>query len=128
MRFGDRLIKLRKKSNMTRSDLAKVLKLTYSAVSKYETDMRKPDQDILIKLADLFNVTTDYLLGRTANPNPPDTCPKDNKIYQVIEDLGQCITSQIYDLQELTDIEKESLSICLHGIKARRNEKNTEKK
>lgn len=127
MEFGERLKKLREKNNMTRDELAKVLRLTYSAVSKYETGIRKPDQDILIELADLFNVTTDYLLGRTAIPTSPDKYPNDYKIYQIIENLGQCITSQIYNLKELTDTEKESLNILLYGIQAKRKEKSSKK-
>lgn len=70
MDFGQRIKHLRENKNMTRDDLANKLNISYSTISKYETNVRFPDQEMLVKLADLFNVTTDYLLGRSNNPNP----------------------------------------------------------
>lgn len=66
--FGDRLKELRFKKKMTQRDLAKYLNITQSAVARYESDSGgMPSQDILIKMADLFGVSTDYLLGRDVN-------------------------------------------------------------
>ncbi len=62
--FGSRLAKLREKKNISRKELAKILGISYQTISKYETNKRNPDFNILIKLADFFDVTTDYLLGR----------------------------------------------------------------
>lgn len=63
--FGERLLKLRKKSNMTLEELAESVGTTKSTISRYENGMRQPKQDILEAFADFFNVSTDYLLGRT---------------------------------------------------------------
>ena len=61
--FGERLKKLRKENNLTQSELAKQLHVTKSIISYYELGDRTPSTDILIKLAYIFNVSTDYLLG-----------------------------------------------------------------
>ncbi len=65
MKFGDRIKFLREKEYTERSGLADKIGLTYHALSKYETSEREPDFQTLIKIADYFNVSTDYLLGRS---------------------------------------------------------------
>lgn len=69
MSFGEKLAMLRGEKNMSRNDLAKVLNISYSSISKYETEIRFPDQEMLRKIADYFQVSTDYLLGRTTVRN-----------------------------------------------------------
>lgn len=66
--FGKRLRKLRLAKNMTQSELGKVVNVTNVGVAKWESDDRFPDKDTLIKLADFFDVSLDYLLGRTDYP------------------------------------------------------------
>lgn len=61
--FGDTLKKLRKNAGMTQTELAKRLGITKSVVSYYELQERTPSPDVLIRLAGIFHVTTDYLLG-----------------------------------------------------------------
>ncbi len=63
--FGTRLKELRKSRGMTQAELASRLSVTKSVVSYYELLERSPSPDILIKLSDIFHVTTDYLLGIT---------------------------------------------------------------
>lgn len=65
MEFGDRLKQLREESRLTRGDLSDRLKVSYSTVSKYETNVRFPDKETLVFLADLFDVSLDYLLCRS---------------------------------------------------------------
>ena len=61
--FGNILKTLRLRENMTQAQLAQKLKLTKSVISAYETGLRLPSYDILIHIAKIFNVSTDYLLG-----------------------------------------------------------------
>jgi len=70
MEFKDRLIQLRKENNMSREELANKLNLSYSAISKYETGIRTPDDDIKKKIAEYFNVSLDYLMGVSDIRNP----------------------------------------------------------
>ncbi|KLR75305.1 XRE family transcriptional regulator [Geobacillus sp. T6] len=72
MTFGKRLRFLRKKMNMTQKDLADRFSLGESTIGMYERDEREPSFEFVRQLADFFNVTTDYLLGRTDHPNPPE--------------------------------------------------------
>lgn len=61
--FGSILKTLRRKENYTQAQLAQRLGLTKSVISAYETGLRLPSYDILIHIAGIFNVITDYLLG-----------------------------------------------------------------
>lgn len=61
--FGDRLKDLRKEKGVTQPELASLFNVTTSTVSAWEVGKAQPNYDILIGLADYFNVTTDYLLG-----------------------------------------------------------------
>lgn len=61
--FGDTLKTLRLKENMTQAQLAQKLGLTKSVISAYETGLRLPSYDILIHIAQIYKVSTDYLLG-----------------------------------------------------------------
>lgn len=61
--FGEKLRALRTEAGMTQTDLAKKLNITKSVVSYYELQERTPSPDVLIRLADIFHVSADYLLG-----------------------------------------------------------------
>lgn len=60
--FYIKLKYLREKENLTREQLAGALDITYSTLSKYETNKRQPDFETLKKIASFFSVSTDYLL------------------------------------------------------------------
>lgn len=61
--FAKKLKLLRTDKHITQAQLAERLWITKSMVSAYETSMRMPSYDVLVKIAKYFNVTTDYLLG-----------------------------------------------------------------
>lgn len=61
--FGKRLSELRKQNHMTQQVLSERLCVTKATVSAYETGVRLPSFDVLIKIAYIFHVSTDYLLG-----------------------------------------------------------------
>ncbi|PYG90376.1 DNA-binding NtrC family response regulator [Ruminiclostridium sufflavum DSM 19573] len=65
--FGIRLKKLRKNANLSQEDLGKLLGLGRTAVANWETNQTEPTGENIKKLADLFKVTTDFLLGYKAN-------------------------------------------------------------
>ena len=67
--FAKRLKELRLKSEYSQKQLGDLLGITQQAVQKWEKDIAHPDIDALIKMADFFDVTIDYLLGRTDTPN-----------------------------------------------------------
>ncbi|MDA1935458.1 transcriptional regulator [Bacillus cereus] len=65
--FGNMLNSLRKDKKLRQEDMAKHLGIARTTYAMYEQGRREPDYDTLQKLADFFNVSVDYLLGRTNN-------------------------------------------------------------
>lgn len=63
--LGLRLANMRKKNKMTQQELADKLGFSRGQLANYEQGQREPDYDTLQKIADFFEVSTDYLLGRT---------------------------------------------------------------
>ncbi|MCJ8014401.1 helix-turn-helix transcriptional regulator [Paenibacillus sp. KQZ6P-2] len=68
MNHDNRIAELRDQRGWTQEELAQSLGITRAALSHYEKNRRKPDFEILTKLADKFEVSIDYLIGRTAQP------------------------------------------------------------
>lgn len=65
----NRIKNLRETSNETQEELGKILNVSKATISKYENGTVEMSNDTLIKLANHFNVSTDYLLGRTDIPD-----------------------------------------------------------
>ena len=62
--FALRLRQLRKDKHLTQAQVASRIGVTPSMVSSYETDIRLPSYDVMMRIADVFGVTVDYLLCR----------------------------------------------------------------
>lgn len=71
-KFGELLAELRADKKLTQRDLAHVLHVSVGTISNYENNVHFPDVEKLMELADFFEVTTDYLLGRCEVPFSPD--------------------------------------------------------
>lgn len=65
--FGSRLRQLRKEDNLTQKELAAKLGLAFSTISMYERGIREPDFETTEAIADYFNVSMDFLLGKSTN-------------------------------------------------------------
>lgn len=63
--IGERLRSLREEKELTQQQIADVMDSTQQKISNYEKDVVEPDCETLVKLANYFNTTTDYILGRT---------------------------------------------------------------
>lgn len=66
-RFGERIRKLREDAGINQPQFAQALEVKTATINRYENDIREPEYATLIKIADYFNVSVDYLLGRTEN-------------------------------------------------------------
>lgn len=89
--FSKKLKALRLQESMTQADLANKLNLTKSVVSAYETGTRMPSYEVLVSIAKIFKVSTDYLLGVNSKTT--------------------------VDLSGLTDMEKEAVMTLIQTMK-----------
>lgn len=64
----ERLKELRKQKGKSQEEVANELNISRAAYSSYENGTREPSNEVLLKIADYYRVSTDYLLGRTDSP------------------------------------------------------------
>lgn len=90
--FGSTLKTLRKRHNLTQQELGLRIGLSKAVVSKYENEMGYPTFDVLIKIADYFGVSTDYLLGvskeKTIDVSELSESQLDT-VYRIIEEFNK---------------------------------------
>lgn len=97
----DNLRKLRESKNITQTRLSVEIEISQEIISHYEIGGSRPNVENLIKIADYFNCSTDYLLNRTTNP-------KINKALKNDE-----TTELLYKYDSLSKEDKQHLSCFL---------------
>lgn len=99
----EKLKALRNEMGISQASLADTLGLSQQAIGKWETGNSEPDTDMLIKLASLFNVSVDYLLGRTEDRNPikEDDMPPNVKI--LLRNAKKLTPEQLEAIQTLVN-------------------------
>ncbi|OPA74120.1 transcriptional regulator [Paenibacillus selenitireducens] len=103
MKYGNRIADLRERKGWTQEELATTIGISRAALSHYEKNRRKPDFETLTQLADLFQVSIDYLIGRTSQSQHP----MDGDVHQFTEQL---------ELSDSELLEKFSLTIDGHKL------------
>lgn len=108
----NRIKQLREEQKLTQQELADKLKCSKSIIGLYESEIRKPSLEVLVKLSEIFNCSIDYILCKTDIRN--------------IEDEFKFAYHK--EIEGLTEDEiKEALEFY-KMVKNRKNEKNEEKK
>ena len=102
-----RLKALREEIKLSQLELADKLNMSQQAISAYENNKREPDIETIKKLADFFNVSTDYLLGKTDNRNSTPLTE---------EEMG--FVSQV---KELEPAQKDFLKSVMKTLKEQKN-------
>jgi len=102
--FGERLKRLREERDLTQLELAKILNIANSTLSLYESGKRHPDFETLQKIAKFFNVTTDFLLGRTDDPRGILDEPSELEIEDWLKN-----SKLMFEGEEVTEEMKEEL-------------------
>ena len=128
-----RLKELRNNKGLSQAAIAERFGITQQAYANYERGTRQPDYDTLNKLADYFNVTTDYLLGRE---DKTTLTTKDKKeITEILESTRQQLLSQeglMFDGEPASeeDVQKiiMAMQMGMEMIKKENKEKYTPKK
>lgn len=108
-----RLKTLRNEKGYNQTYVAKQLGITQQAYANYERGARQPDNETLVKLADLFNVSVDYILGRTDDRNP------NNSLDKQLEGIDFALWGEVHDL---TDEEKQDIINFVKFTKSKRNQ------
>lgn len=92
--FSQRLKDLRQEKQISQTELASALNISNRTISMYEQGNSEPNVEILSKIADYFNVTADYLIGRTScknveNQSISDSLGIDEKTIDILKSLGR---------------------------------------
>lgn len=119
-KFGANISRLRKRADLTQSEVAERLNLTRQAISKYECGDSFPDISVLIEIADMFDITLDELIG-FGNPTPKEAVILERAA--VGQDIGnelnnQCICEivNIAPLLKPSVLDKMAKGLAKHGI------------
>ena len=116
MKPGEKIRYLRLKNNLTSKELSKALNISESSMSLYESGKRKPSIDFIIKAANYFNVTTDFLLGGSDNPliNPEKNLRAD--FSEILENLVSLLNNQNYVIFDGKDIDDKTIIIFKNNL------------
>lgn len=110
--IGERLKELRMKKNLTQKQLADQLKLSQSTIGMIESGKRAASNELLIKFADYFQCSTDYLLGKTDF----------NESLKKIEKSNKSLNDDDFTQEELELLEEikndPEISILFHDLKS----------
>lgn len=120
MNTGNRISDLREQKGWTQEELAEKLGITRAALSHYEKNRRKPDFETLTTLADLFEVSIDFLVGRIA---VPDLTPRVREFADSLELSDDALLQKFrltIDGRELTDDEARRFIAFVRAERAMR--------
>ena len=113
MPFPEILKELREKKGFTQKQLAEALYLSKTTISQYENGTHTPSIESFIKLADIFDVSIDYLLGRTAMPVTFSLLKKSFSSEENVDDFINMLLS--LDHQHRMDLIKQMDYIKFHN-------------
>lgn len=113
--FGEILTSLREERGIYQKELAAILKVSVGTVSNYENNIHFPDQEALLQLADYFEVTVDYLLGRTSYRYSLDTLNEEYapgmtvaELVDIIQHFSPQNTASFLDYIELLQLRQKA--------------------
>lgn len=106
-----KLKELRIKQGMTQKEIANILGISQQAYANYETGKRQPDQEMLLQIANFFDVSVDYLLGRV------DKCTS-HSLNEQLEGVDFALWSESRDM---TEDEKKDIIDYIKFKKSQRN-------
>ena len=110
---------LRKKTGLSQKEFAGLFNVHQTAVSQWETGKTTPDKETLIKIADYFGVSIDYLLGNTEQKEKA-SIPKDEREI-TLDDFTFAMQNETKDL---TDMDKQILLSMARQLNDARKKKN----
>ena len=112
--FRIRLKEQREKHNVSQQQLANSLGVSQGTIGNWESGIREPNFKTITKLAEMFNVTTDYLLGNSDEQSDTNDITFDDFTYAFYDET-----------KELTEEDKQALLQMAKILKKKSMEKNT---
>lgn len=107
--LGKRIKKLREKNNLNQLEFSKILNISNTTLSQYEAGNRTPSDEIKEKVADYFNVSVDYLLGRTEKYSSE---AQNSKIYKSNSlDVSNLPEDAIKQIEDYIEFVKQKYSL-----------------
>lgn len=116
MKTGEKIRYLRLKNNLTSKELSKALNISESSISLYENGKRKPTIELIIKVADYFNVTTDFLLGVSGNPLSDPEKELNTDFSEVLENIITLLNNQNYIIFDGKDVDDKTVIIFKNNL------------
>jgi len=112
--LGQRIKENLQQQNISQEKLAELLDKSVPMISYYGSGKRVPPPDVIYKIAKIFHVSADYLLGLVDEPNAKGEVPRDyEELKEKAREYDQ-ISEKILDLAE--QIKKNNLSKCVTQI------------
>lgn len=100
--LGGRLKYLRNSERLTQAEMAKKIDVARTTYAMYEQNKREPDNEILQRIADYFDVSIDYLFGRTNEPHSD----KGTNEFNAMDEINHLLKKYNIDQSGFFDIEK----------------------
>jgi len=94
MTIAESLRRFRIEMNLPQKDILATLNITQSSYYRYENGLSVPQADMIVKMAHVYGVTTDYLLGLSDVPRPPDTVTLVKAISDCQKILGNALDAR----------------------------------
>ena len=124
--FGKRLKKLREEKELTQEQLGKLVNLSQQTIGHYEVNRAKPDLETIQRLAEVFNVTTDYLLGHnTPEQKIKNALSGDPELSEFWNELSQREDLKIL-FKQTRDMSPEAIKRIIRYIKMVEDEEASE--
>lgn len=110
---GERIKSLRLQKNMSQSDLAAKLRIGRSNMGHIENGRVEPTKESIVQLSEIFDVTTDYLLGLTDFPKPVKSTDR------IPDDLDRMLDNAMtFGGKPLTEKDREAIRAYIEGRKS----------
>ncbi len=106
--LGNRIRYLRNINSITQEELGKKLNVGKTTIANYESGYSEPESEKISMLANIFNISTDYLLGKTIYKNSKEYESEVNLMLQKLKELPDNVRNQMLDIA--LDLSKENLS------------------
>lgn len=115
MEFKDRLVQLRKSTNLLQADMAKKIGVARATYGAYEQGTRQPDFETLQRIANYFEVSTDYLLGHSIDSSKQNILGKEVDTSELTENQ-RTVLEWAMKQEALSFHSKEELSRILDNL------------